>query len=169
MRRAILVPESGRTTIVLLIAFFGLAKSFDLRAAGETRILAWGANWLGQTNVPSTLTNATWIAGSAETSLALKGDNTIIQWGQPVLVPANLTNVVALSCSGEHFLALSSGGTVTAWGSNNYGEANVPPGLSNVVAIAAGYVHSLALKSDGTVLSLRGATICGDRPTFLQD
>jgi parallel beta-helix repeat protein len=122
------------------------------------RVLAWGLNTFGQTNVPVGLTNVAAIAGGWRHSVALKFDGTVIAWGSnnngQTNVPASLSNVVAISSrSGDHSMALRADGSVVVWGANTYGVQNVPAGLSNVVAISAGGLHCLALKSDGTAVS----------------
>jgi alpha-tubulin suppressor-like RCC1 family protein len=90
-------------------------------------------------------------------SLALKGDGTVVSWGNHVSpIPRNLTNVIAIAAGGAQFernLALKADGTVVAFGeSSSSRDAQPPPGLSNVVTIAVGERHSLALKKDGTVV-----------------
>src|SRR6185436_13510046 len=112
-----------------------------LRADGK--VVAWGANGSGQTNVPSDLTNAISIGAGGYHSLAVKADGTVRAWGAgqvntpgnpnrgQSIVPPGLSNVVAVTGGGNHSLALRSDGTVVAWGSNDHGEANVPPSLTN--------------------------------------
>jgi len=96
------------------------------------------------------------IEAGANAILALKGDGTVVGWGDnfygQTTIPAGLSNVVAVAGSPRHSLALKVDGTVVAWGDDSSGQTNVPAGLSNVVAIGAGGGHSLALKSDGTVV-----------------
>jgi hypothetical protein len=121
------------------------------------RIVAWGANSFGQTNVPY-LPYVTAVAGGWHHSVALRTDGTVAVWGDnnrgQTNVPPGLSNVVAIaSRSGDHIMALRTDRRVVVWGDNSYGQTNVPAGLSNVVAIAAGGLHCLALKSDGTAVS----------------
>ena len=121
------------------------------------KVVAWGDNSLGQTNVPPTATNVVAVAAGFLHSLALRSDGTVIGWGDnsygQVNVPAGLTNVTAIAAGDYHGLALKRDGTVLAWGDNSEGQLAVPSDLSNVVSIAAGRVHSLALKQDGTVVA----------------
>jgi hypothetical protein len=85
------------------------------------------------------------IAGGGFHSLALKGDGTVVAWGDndsgQTNVPPDLTNAVAIAAGWKNSLALKNDGTVVAWGLNS----SVPAGLTNAVAIAAGKFHSLAL------------------------
>jgi alpha-tubulin suppressor-like RCC1 family protein len=101
------------------------------------------------------LTNVVAISAGRYHALALKGDGSVVAWGDnrfgQTSVPAGLTDVVAIAAGGEHSVALRRNGTVVVWGDNEYGELSVPPGLGTVVAISAGGQHSLALKRDGTV------------------
>jgi hypothetical protein len=102
-------------------------------------------------------------------SLALKGDGTVVAWGDDTdgqaQVPVGLSGVTATAAGQTQSLALLSDGTVVAWGSNRTGETSVPAGLTDVVAIAAGNGYSLAVRSDGTVVAWGLATV----PTGLTD
>jgi sugar lactone lactonase YvrE len=150
-----LQPRTRSTgALALLTSLLGLAFALQGKAA-PTTVVAWGSNFLGQTNVPPGLTNAVAIAGGESHSLALKSDGAVIAWGDSnygqIKVPPGLSNVIAIAAGGYHSLALKSDGTVAAWGRNDDNQSTVPAGLSNVVAITCGEYHSLALKSDGTV------------------
>jgi hypothetical protein len=108
-------------------------------------------------NVPSGLSNVVAIAQGSSHGLALRGDGTVVAWGEhnglpQTDVPAGLSNVVAVAVGYSHSLALRIEGTVVAWGWNGDGRTNVPAGLSNVVAVAAGIDQSMALRRDGTVV-----------------
>jgi subtilisin-like proprotein convertase family protein len=127
----------------------------------EANVVAWGANYQGQINVPAGLSNVVAIAGAYDHSLALKNDGRPVAWGDNTFgqatVPSNLTNVLAVA-GGQYFsMALKNSGTVTSWGANILGQTNVPAGLSNVVLIAGGTYSSLALLTNGTVVAW-GAT-----------
>ena len=121
------------------------------------KVVAWGSDWVGQTNVPAGVSNIVAIAAGEFHSLALKANGTVVAWGfdgdGKTLVPAGLSNVVAIAAGQNHSLALKADGTVVAWGQDVAGVLDVPPGLSNVTAISASYVQSLALKADGTVVA----------------
>jgi alpha-tubulin suppressor-like RCC1 family protein len=151
------IPQN--LTNVMALAGGGV-HSLALLANGTVR--AWGANSLGQCNVPATATNVVALGTgkglSIPINLALRGDGTVVSWGNGVTVPP-LNNVVAVAAGDIHGLALQADGTVVSWLAgyppyyNNYGQANVPAGLTNVVAIGGGAGHSLALKADGTVIA----------------
>lgn len=122
----------------------------------------------------SGFTNVAKIAAGGGTSLAIKSDGTVWQWGigavnnasptfriTPVQVDG-LSGVTGIATSGSHCLAVKSDGTVWAWGRNYNGQLGdgttndrVTPiqvaGLSSVTSAAAGASFSLAIKSDGTV------------------
>jgi YD repeat-containing protein len=123
------------------------------------RVIAWGNNTSGQTNVPSGLSNVVAIASAANGGhcLALNGDGTVVAWGNNSFgqtnVPADLTNVLAIACGGYHSMALKADRTVVAWGYNGFHQTNVPSGLTNVIGIAAGMDHSAALTADGRVVA----------------
>jgi hypothetical protein len=143
----------GLTNAVSVAA--GSSHSLALRRDGM--VIAWGNNDYGQTDVPSSLTNAAAISSGAGSvsSVALRSDGHVSAWGPgswaALRLPTDLTNAAAISAGTDHVLALRTDGTVTAWGANTWGETNVPPDLTNIVAVAAGGEHSLALRADGTV------------------
>jgi parallel beta-helix repeat protein len=142
---------------VLLMNQFGTNLSSNATLTW-TRIVAWGANSFGQTNVPQDLPRVAAIAGGWHHSVALRTDGTVAVWGantrHQTNVPPGLSNIVAIaSHSGDFIMALRTDRTVFVWGDNSYGQTNVPAGLSNLVAISAGAYHCLALKSDGTAVS----------------
>ena len=47
----------------------------------EANVVAWGADYVGQANVPPGLSNVVAIAGAYDHSLALKNDETAVAWG----------------------------------------------------------------------------------------
>ncbi len=148
------VPE-GLSNVVA-IATSGI---HCLAAKTDGSVVAWGYTGHGACDVPTGLSNVVGVAASdAErdmtSSLALKADGTIVEWGDATGIPPGLSNVVAIAAGDWHYLALKANGTVVAWGYNgSAGETNVPGGLSNVVAIAAGEHHSLALQTNGIMVA----------------
>jgi hypothetical protein len=135
----------------------GVVHGFD-QIFDETGVVAWGADYLGQTNVPSGLSNVVAVAAAHDHSLALKNNGTVVAWGDGLHgqtnVPAGLSNVVAVAGGEFYSLALKNNGTVAAWGANTIpGQTNVPAGLNGVVNIAGGGWSSLALKSNGRVVA----------------
>lgn len=133
----------------------GDAHSLALKTDGT--VIAWGYDTLGQSSVPSGLTNVVQVSAGGLHSLALESDGTVVAWGDDedgqATVPSGLTDVVQVAAGGFHSLALKSDGTVVAWGNDADGQATVPTGLTDVVQIAAGFNHSVALESDGTVVA----------------
>ena len=139
----------------------GTAYGFD-QFFDEANVWAWGADYVGQIDVPAGLSNVVAVAAAYDHSLALQNSGTVVAWGDDFFnqtnVPAGLTNVVAIAGGQNQSLALLADGTVAAWGGHFFGVTNVPAGLNHVVAIAGGQYYSLALKNDGTV-SAWGANI----------
>jgi uncharacterized delta-60 repeat protein len=125
----------------------------------DGRVLAWGSNSYGETNVPiAAQSGVKAIAAGYFHTLALKIDGSVVAWGQndagQTNVPAGLSGVVAISAGYFHSVALKSDGSVVAWGASSSGQATVPiEAQSGVVAVAAGGEHTVALKNNGSVLT----------------
>src|SRR5262245_29807454 len=143
-------------------------------AAPVGKIVAWGGNEFGQTNVPPGNDFVAIDAGQGYHCLALRSDGSLAGWGsnygekglgtenvfygQAMVPPGN--DFKAIAAGAFHSLALRSDGSVVGWGANEVfgngdftGQATVPTGLADVVAISAGDFHSLALKSDGSLVA----------------
>ena len=178
-------------TNVLAIAS-GFQWCMALKADGT--VIGWGRNDGGEaTGTPSkatpyfgsgvvtldqaVLTNIVAIDGGGSFGLALRGDGTVVAWGNARVanaakrfVSGELSDCQAIAAGRYHALVLEKNGTVFAWGSNGRGEVTgtpgIPPGddasgyvslnghlLTDVRAIAAGSSASAALKADGTVVA----------------
>src|SRR6266567_2493705 len=146
--------------VLILLAILSICVPGNLRRCySANRVVAWGAgtnisnpadyNNYGQSIVPSSLTNAAFLAGGWRHSLAVKSDGLLEGWGDDTLGQIDffpkVTNCVAISCGRLHSLALQQNGNVISAGDGGYGQATVPANLTNVVAIAAGFYHSVAL------------------------
>ncbi len=122
----------------------------DWREVATGRVVAWGDNWAGQTDVPPSLNDAVAVSAGDFFTVALLANGGVTYWGQiSGTVPP--TNAVAISAGSGHGLILLADGRVVAWGENWYGESAVPASITNAVAVAAGSCFSLALLSDGHV------------------
>lgn len=106
--------------------------------------------------LPEGLTNIVSIASNKSHGLALKGDGTVVTWGDnsygQLDLPADLNDVKAMAVGDHHSLILKNDGTVLAFGSNTYGESTVPDGLTNVKRVVAGDKVSYAIKHDGVAV-----------------
>ncbi len=73
-------------------AVYGFDQILD-----EANVVAWGADYVGQANVPPGLSNVVAIAGAYDHSLALKNNGTAVAWGDNTFgqgtVPAGLNNL----------------------------------------------------------------------------
>ena len=143
----------------------GTNYGFD-QILDEANVVAWGANFVGQLNVPVGSSNMTAIAAAYDHNLALKNNGNAVGWGdntfnQAAVPPSLNGNLLAVAGGQSYSLALKNTGTVVSWGANIFpGETNVPAGLSGVVTIASGQYSSLALKNSGTVVAW-GANVSG--------
>ncbi len=146
-------------------------ENYGLALKADGTVVGWGWNNAGQaTGTISTnslaiangvvaikgqvLSNVTAIAAGMSSSLALKRDGSVVEWGNSS-APNDLKNVtaIALGLSDQGF-AVEHDGTVISWNIQNMGKAAIPAELTNIVAIAASREwggNNLALKSDGTV------------------
>ncbi len=170
--------------------------TYSLAVKTDGTVWGWGANAmgtppsggggvLGSQSMSSTgtpvqiagLSNVAAVAAGGYHVVALKGDGTLVAWGDnqygqrgdgggasgstPRAV-SGLSNVAAVAVGLEHALALKSDGTVWAWGRNFSGAVGdgtttnrstpVQVGLgASATAIAAGIQHSGAVLADGSV------------------
>ena len=135
----------------------GIVRGYD-HVFGVGSVIAWGDGSLGDTNVPSGLTNAVAVAGGQNLSVALKADGTVIAWGSNLNgetnVPVGLSNVVAIAAGNAYALALKADGTVTGWGTlGNSVRYAYYAGLTNIADISLGsWDNAAALTRDGRVL-----------------
>jgi len=87
----------------------------------QQRIVAWGDNSFGQTNVPDyqCVPDIKAIAAGYYHCLALRSNGTVIAWGDTsqgqTNIPPTVTNVMAIAAGNYHSLALRSNGSVVAW------------------------------------------------------
>ncbi len=123
----------------------------------ETIASTSGDDDVQRVRVPAEATNVVAIAAGRLHRLALRGDGTVVGWGEnssgQSSIPGIATNVIAISAGSNHTVALRGDGTVVAWGDNSRGQTNVPTGLVNAVAIASGYDRNLALCANGAVVA----------------
>jgi hypothetical protein len=121
------------------------------------KLVAWGANELGETEVPDGDFVA--IAAGESYSLAVRADGSLAGWGfnqyGQTNVPAG-NDFVAVSAGFAHGLALRADGSLVGWG----GQSLVPEG--DFVAVAAGGLHSLALRADGSLVGWGGWNLFGE-------
>lgn len=140
------------------IVSIGAGDSHTLALTQAGKIIVWGDNPDGQTDVPEELTNVIAVSAGAYHSLALNRDGVAFAWGRnwegEGAVPAGINgDIIAIAAGRFHNIVLHSNGTVSGWGSDWVGQASPPAGLTNVIAIAAGGAVSAALKNDGTVVT----------------
>ena len=155
------VPISATTAIIQVVA--GAHHAVVLRSDGK--VVAWGENAYGQTNVPSDLLIArdttnplrvVMLAAGMNHTLALRANGSVVAWGSDdysqVTATATWANVVQITAGARHSTALLRDGTVIGGGDNSYGQLNQPL-LRNVIKISAGGWHTAALMSDGSVVA----------------
>ena len=134
------IPSNVSNVVAIAAGSF---HSLALRSDGTVAARGFSS----ATNVPPGLSNVVAISAGGS-SLALKADGTVVQWGGNPGPP--LSNIVAIAAGAGFCLALGGDSKVVAWGQNSYGILDVA-GLSNIVAIAAGDFQGMALRANGTV------------------
>ena len=135
---------------------YGFDQIFD-----QANVVAWGANYIGQTTVPTGMTNlVVGIGAGYEHSLAVKYNGTVVAWGINTFgqtnVPPVVTNAVGIFGGDRHSMALLSNRKVLVWGSNQFGQTNAPLNLTNAVEAASGGTHCLAVRTNGLLVAWGG-------------
>jgi alpha-tubulin suppressor-like RCC1 family protein len=137
-----------------LTALLMIAVNYSA-SSQSSRMVAWGYNGYGQTDVPSDLTNAVFVGCGDYHSFAVQADGRLVAWGihnsGPPAVPVDLTNAISAAGGGAYSVAVKSDGMVEAFGDAELDWLKVPPGLTNAIAVAAGGDHILTLLADGTL------------------
>jgi len=113
---------AGFTNLVQVSAKFDHVLALQSNGA----VIAWGANYLGQTNVPPGLNNVTLVAAGSDQSLALRSDGTVVGWGSGM----------------------------TGSRDSDYGQAHVPDGMTGVSVIDAAANCSFAIMSGLPAITL---------------
>jgi trimeric autotransporter adhesin len=135
------------TLIAATSAIFAQVASAQLSHLPAGRVVAWGDNNFGQTNVhPATDVVAISANGDC-CNLALRANGEVITWGATLPVPPTVGAAKAIAAGTLHHLAVRANGTVAAWGvQNDSGQLTVPSNVTNAIAVAVGEFHSLALQ-----------------------
>ncbi len=122
--------------------FIAVSGGFQHAAAitEDRRVIAWGFNHEGQTNVPSGLPAAAHVAVTYSSTAIIDIGGRLHVWGAGA---EGLTNPpsgeFAEIDGGEfHFAARRTNGLVACWGFNNRGQTDVPTTLGPCLSVAAG-------------------------------
>ena len=161
----------------------GREYSAALRSNG--RVVCWGWNGFGQTDVPSDLDQVVSIAGALHHIAALKSDGTVVAWGGnqggQCDTPVGLSGVTHIAASSSTTIALldsslstcgsrGSAGDATLLGSGVYwndvnvwgwtgGGKRLPGGLSSVNLGTYGSVGSECEATAGTFTASSGTSL----------
>ena len=162
------VPEAASNGVTAISAGWS-----HMLAIKDGRVIAWGVNTSGATDVPMDATNGVIaISCGYHSSIALKADGTISAWGLK-FTPTSFHNassiianinadalhrkVVGISDGYQQGMALMEDGTVMAFGNSfttaRDAQSDVPVGLNNVKSVSEGFNFALALKRNGTVIA----------------
>jgi alpha-tubulin suppressor-like RCC1 family protein len=136
------------TLVAGVFTTFSYISEAQLSHLPAGRVVAWGDNSLGQTNVP-TATDVVAISANGECcNLALRITGEVVPWGATLPVPPTVGSAIAIAAGPQHHLAVRANGTVAAWGiDNSAGQLTPPPNVTNATAVAVGFFHSLALQA----------------------
>ena len=124
-------------------------------------VSCWGANNVGQLNVPASIAAGGQVAIAAVGyhTCALSTAGAVSCWGDngrgQTTVPAAVASggQVAVAAGWAHTCALSMAGGVSCWGDNRFFQTAVPAPVASGghVAIAAGLYHTCALSTAGAL------------------
>jgi alpha-tubulin suppressor-like RCC1 family protein len=143
--------------------FLAVAGGFGHAAAirADRRVVAWGLNHYGQTNVPGQLPDAAKVTTTYDNSAIIDVNGQIHVWGWTNFGLTNPPTGTFVEIDGGefHLVALRSDGQTVCWGNNGHGQTAVPVGLGPCIAVAAGggivgtvaTGHTLAVTAYGQV------------------
>jgi alpha-tubulin suppressor-like RCC1 family protein len=101
------INRIARASLVAVLLLTTLLAGGGASAAVRGTVVAWG---FGQASLPAGLSDVKAIAGGHAHSLALKGDGTVVAWGDNYYgqtnLPADLRGVKAIAAGGYHSMAL---------------------------------------------------------------
>ena len=147
------IPPAGQ----FLAVSAGFGHAVAIRS--DRRVVAWGYNNGGQSNVPANLPDAVLVATSYTSSAIIDIYGAIHCWGWQASGQTDSPSgsFTAIDGGEWHFIALNVAGEVKCWG--NTAGASVPENLGSSIAVAAGggivggFVagHSVAVMTDGLV------------------
>ncbi|MEI7655281.1 MAG: hypothetical protein WCJ22_00705, partial [Actinomycetes bacterium] len=118
-------------------------------------VRCWGQNASSQSDVPSSLGQATSIqAGFAHSCAMVNSD--LSCWGQwkssdGDYAPKDLTNVAALSASDGDTCALTTDGRPHCWGSNYMGQLDLPLNLPKLRLLSTGMARVCGIADDNRI------------------
>lgn len=119
------------------------------------KVVAWGDNAGGQTNVPPWLSDVVRVTAGKRHSIALTRDNRIVGWGDntknQLMQPRFTKHIVDIAAAGDYSCVLFEDGTVCAWGDDSYGQCSSVGTLTNIAHIALGIHHGLAITHGGAL------------------
>jgi alpha-tubulin suppressor-like RCC1 family protein len=116
----------------------------------DGKVLAWGGESFGETQVPSDLSTVLEIAAGSDFSVALQNNGKVRVWGSRMIVNEFVSpdKVVSIAAGGSWFATVLSDGSVRAFGSIVDGEKLVK-GLRDIGSIALGKDFLVALTKAG--------------------
>ncbi|MGN5073609.1 Ig-like domain-containing protein [Aeromonas veronii] len=170
--------RAGSSTVNAIYDGISSKQPAQVTVTPLANVVTWGiGEGADSSSVASQLTNVRAITANRTSYAALKGDGTVVTWGNPYeggdssAVTDQLVDVKAVFSSGGAFAALKNDGTVVAWGGSYNDEgvtSSVASQLTNVVDIIPGVDDfssgSFAvLKSDSTAI-VWGSNVWGSEP-----
>ncbi len=138
--------------MLLSAAFIGIAAAGPATAS---QLRAWGADSNGQVaHVPKGDTYIAVAAGDAH-GLALRGDGSIVAWGQNDSGQCNVPpgTFRSIGAGADFSLAIRTDGSLVAWGSDSDGLVTRAPAGRNFTALDGGEAFAVALRADGSLVA----------------
>jgi alpha-tubulin suppressor-like RCC1 family protein len=157
LRMGLVAQTAGRVCIVLAALWLACtaavsAQEIAIEQPSGTnlignRVVGFGANNLGQTTIPASLTGVIAIEAGEASSAALKLDGSVVGWGQVNNLPV-FTGVKAITVSGFYGHGLKDDGSLVNWGG-----APIIPNSNTNLAVSAGKGWSAALQSNTGIVT----------------
>jgi alpha-tubulin suppressor-like RCC1 family protein len=155
-----IVGRSGVMPSLQQVQQLSANSDWSLALLQSGKMIAWGSNASGQTNVPSGTDFVYAVAGWRH-GIAVKSDGTVDEWGTPYGNDINkweaarpvISNAVMVAAGDDHSAALLANGTVRIWGGRHLVVTHDNK-FSNIVQIASTWYALLMLHANGTVTAV---------------
>ncbi|WFO49867.1 Ig-like domain-containing protein [Aeromonas veronii] len=164
--------RAGSSTVNAIYDGISSKQPAQVTIRPPANVVTWGIGEAGDSSVADSsavahlLTDVKAITAGQSAYAALKGDGTVVTWGDPNYggdsssVAGQLVDVKAVFTNGAAFAALKNDGTVVSWGTII--STDVASQLTGVIDVISNSYAFAALKNDGTVVTWGNPQFGGD-------